>query len=72
MRLLSSSTDGVRFCGLKLSLIGSDGEETEETEEKDVVAFRDVERGVNQRKISWEMMVICKRSEQGRWVEMSM
>jgi hypothetical protein len=53
-------------------LIGSDGEETEETEEKDVVAFRDVERGVNQRKISWEMMVICKRSEQGRWVEMSM
>ncbi len=48
--LLLSSIDGVWFCGLKLSLIGSDGEETEETEEKDVVAFRDVERGVESEK----------------------
>ncbi len=45
-----SSIVGVWFCGLKLSLIGSDGEETEETEEKDVVAFRDVERGVESEK----------------------
>jgi hypothetical protein len=28
--------------------------------------------GLNQRKISWEMMVICKRSEQGRWLERNM
>ncbi len=50
MRLLSSSIDGVWFCGLKLSLIGSDGEETEETEEKDFVGFRDVESGVESEK----------------------
>jgi hypothetical protein len=47
---LSSSIDGVWFCGLKLSLIGSDGEETEETEEKDFVGFRDVESGVESEK----------------------
>ncbi len=50
---MSSSIDGVWFCGLKLSLIGSDGEETEETketEEKDFVGFRDVARGVESEK----------------------
>jgi hypothetical protein len=31
-------------------LIGSDGEETEETEEKDFVGFRDVESGVESEK----------------------
>lgn len=43
---MSSSIDAVLLRGLKLSFVGSDGEETEETEEEDVVGFRDVERGI--------------------------
>ncbi len=46
MWILSSSIDAVLLRGLKLSFVGSDGEETEETEEEDVVGFRDVERGI--------------------------
>jgi hypothetical protein len=56
---------------LKLLFIGSEKKQ-KRRKRRVLLALEMLRGGFNQRKISWEMMVICKRSEQGRWVEMSM